>query len=211
MHVFGLTGGIASGKSAVARLYRNWGVPVVDADAVAREIVGKGLPALTELVAAFGEDVLDASGELDRKALASKSFASLEGRRTLGAITHPRIAARSQEHFAAHAAAGEPLCGYEAALLVENGLADAFRPLVVVAAPEAIQLARAIARDGAAPEDVRARLAAQMPAATKTAAADFVVDNSGSLEALESRAADVFRAICARLRVDDARYRLPAR
>ena len=186
---------------------------MLDADDVAREIVQKGMPALTDLVAAFGADVLDANGELDRKALAAKSFASLEGRRTLGAITHPRIAARSQEHFASHAAAGEPLCGYEATLLVENGLADAFRPLVVVTAPEAVQLERAMARGkgSIAGDEVRARLAAQMPAATKAAAADFVIDNAGSMEALEARAAAVLRAICAQLGVDDARYRVPTR
>jgi dephospho-CoA kinase len=211
VRVFGLTGGIASGKSTVARRFREWGLPVVDADVIAREIVQKGSPALEELARTFGDDVLDAGGELDRKALADKAFASPEGRRALGAITHPRIAARSQERFAELAAHGEPLAAYEAALLVESGLAGAFRPLVVVIAPADVQLARALGRGDAGADDVRARIAAQMPQAEKAAAADFVIDNAGSLESLDRRAAAVLRQIAAGAGVDVARYRIPSR
>ncbi len=210
MHVFGLTGGIASGKSTVAALFRSWGVPVVDADAIAREIVAPGAPALDELVRTFGPEVIGPDGVLDRKALGRRAFATPEGRRALGAITHPRIAARSQERFAELAAAGEPLAAYEAALLVENGLADGFRPLVVVAAPPEVQLARAMARDGEAEVDVAARLAAQMPLEVKVAAADFVIENAGTLEALAARAAAVLGEVCARAGVDRARYAGPA-
>lgn len=210
VHVFGLTGGIASGKSTVAALFRTWGVPVVDADAVAREVVQKGAPALRELTEAFGDDVLGPDGELDRKALAKKAFASPDGRRRLGAITHPRIAARSQERFAELAESGAPLVAYDAALLVENGLQDVFRPLVVVAAPLELQLARAILRDNEPEADVKARLAAQMPLEKKVAVADFVIDNGGTKEALAARTAEVLRSVCARVGVDANRYAIPA-
>lgn len=209
VHVFGLTGGIASGKTTVASLFREWGVPVVDADAVAREVVMKGAPALDDLARAFGPEVLDAAGELDRKALARLAFASPEGRRTLGAITHPRIAARSQEHFATLAARGEPLAAYDAALLVENGLAEAFRPLVVVAAPEALQRARAVARDRDDDSAIAARIAAQMPLAAKVAVADFVIDNDGSLAALAAKARTTLLSVLERLGIDRDRYRIP--
>jgi dephospho-CoA kinase len=206
VRVFGLTGGLGSGKSTVAALFRQWGVPVVDADAIAREVVAAGSPGLTELVAAFGPDILNPAGELDRKALARRAFATPEGRAKLGAITHPKIGARSQERFHELGAQGEPLVAYEAALLVENGLADAFRPLVVVAAPPELQRARAIARDAEPAAEVEARLAAQMPLERKVAAADYVIENTGTLEALAQRASDVLGAICAELGIDRARY-----
>lgn len=209
MHVFGLTGGIASGKTTVASLFREWGVPVVDADAVAREVVLPGSPALAEIARAFGPEVIGEDGALDRKALAKRAFATPEGRRALGAITHPRIAARSQEHFARLTAAGEPLVAYDAALLVENGLADAFRPLVVVAAPEALQRERAAARDGEDEAAVAARIAAQMPLADKVAVADFVIQNDASREALAARARDVLLGVLGRLGIDRDRYRIP--
>lgn len=97
---------------------------------------------------------------------------------------------------------GHPLACYEAALIVENGVADAFRPLVVVSAPEATQVSRACARDGAAEDDVRARIRAQMPLAEKVKAADFVIENQGSLADLHRRTDEVLAAICARLDVD---------
>jgi dephospho-CoA kinase len=209
VHVFGLTGGIASGKSTVAALFRSWGLPVVDADAIAREVVASGAPALAEIVQTFGSEVLGPDGALDRKALARKAFATPEGRRALGAITHPPIAARSQERFQELAKTGEPLAAYEAALLIENGLGDAFRPLVVVAAPRDVQLARAMARDGDLEADVSARLAAQMPLEAKVAAADFVIENAGSLADLGARAAVVLGEVCARAGVDPTRYARP--
>lgn len=208
--IFGLTGGIATGKSSVANFFRSWGVPVVDADGVAREVVAKDTAGLAELVAAFGAEILDDSGALDRKALARLAFANPEGRRILGRITHPKIAARSQEHFSAIASRGEPLIAYEASLLVENGLADLFRPLVAVTAPEELQLSRALHRDGDREEDVRSRIAAQMPSAAKAAAADFVIDNRGTLAELERASRTVLLEICRALGVDSTRYALGA-
>lgn len=210
MHLFGLTGGIASGKSAVAARLAARGVPVIDADAIAREIVRKGSPALAEIAAALGDDVIGPDGELDRKKVADRVFADPEKRLALNAITHPRIAALSMERAAEHGARGEELVCYEAALLVENGLADALRPLVVVAAPEDVQARRAAARDGVPLEHARARIAAQMPLAAKVKAADHVIENVGTLAELSAEADRVLDAICARAGVDPARYPRPA-
>lgn len=195
LRLFGLTGGLASGKSTVAALLRARGLPVIDADQLAREVVAPGSEGLEAVVAAFGRGVLCADGSLDRAAMAEIVFGDATKRRTLNGILHPRIGALTAERAAELEARGEPLACYEAALLVENGLADAFRPLVVVAAPEAIQIARAMARDGATEEQVRARLRAQMPLSAKVAAADHVIDNAGSLEQTERQVDEVLRAI----------------
>lgn len=195
MIFFGLTGGIASGKSSVARRFRAQGVPVVDADQVAREVVEPGSDGLVEVVDAFGAGVVASDGTLDRKALAAVVFGDEAARRRLNAILHPRIAARTAELGATYAARGEPIVCYEAALLVENGVADAFRPLVLVAAPEEEQVRRTMARDGLTEAEARARLAAQMPLSAKRAVADHVIDNDGDLAQLERRADEVLAAI----------------
>lgn len=207
VRLFGLTGGIASGKSTVARRFRERRVPVLDADVIAREIVARGTDGLAALVDAFGPSIVGADGELDRKALAAIAFADPAARGKLNAITHPRIAMATQTATARLAEQGEPVACYEAALLVENGVADMFRPLVVVAADEPTQLARAMARDAASEADVRARLAAQMPLAQKTAKADFVITNDGSQAQLIARADEVLDAVLAQLGVDLGRYR----
>ena len=206
MHLFGLTGGIASGKSTVAARLRRRSVPVIDADELAREVVAPGTDGLRALVEAFGERVLGPGGALDRKAVARIAFADDEARRTLNAITHPRITRLTMERAAELARAGEPLACYEAALIVENGVADAFRPLVVVSCPEDVQVARVRARDRASAEDALARIRAQKPLAEKVAVADFVIDTSGSLEDNARRTDEVLVAICARVGVDPARY-----
>lgn len=195
MRVFGLTGGIACGKSAVAAELRRRGVPVIDADALAREVVAPGTDGLAEIARAFGPEVIAADGSLDRKALAAIVFADPAKRKRLEAITHPRIAALGARRAEELAAAGHDLACYEAALLVENGLADAFRPLVVVVAPEDAQIARIRSRDGATEEEARARIRAQLSNAEKARAADFVVENAGSLAELASTVDEVLREI----------------
>jgi dephospho-CoA kinase len=207
VHLFGLTGGIASGKSTVAARLRARGVPVIDADELAREIVEPGTEGLRAIVEAFGDGVLDPSGALDRKALARIAF-SEAARRRLNAITHPRIGQRSAELADALGRAGEPLCCYEAALLVENGIADMFRPLVVVSCPESVQIERVRARDDASRADAIARIAAQKPLAEKVAVADFVIDTNGPIERSRERTDEVLRAIAERVGVDPARYAL---
>jgi dephospho-CoA kinase len=199
MRMFGLTGGIASGKSTVAARFRARGLPVLDADRIAREVVLPGTPGLAALVEAFGEGVLADDGTLDRKALAALVFGDAALRRRLDAIVHPRIAARTAELAAELEARGAPLACYEAALLVENGLVEAFRPLVVVALPEAQQLERARLRDGSTEAEARARLASQRPLADKVALADVVIDTSGTRDEVNERADRALDEVTARL------------
>lgn len=206
MHLFGLTGGIASGKSAVAARLRARGLPVIDADVLAREAVAKGTEGLADVVAAFGRGVLTEGGVLDRKKVASLVFEDDAKRARLNAIVHPRVTALTLARAEELRARGEPLACYEAALIVENGVADAFRPLVVVAAPEDTQVARARARDAADEAEVRARIRAQMPLSEKVKVADYVIENTGTLEDLARRTDEVLEAICGALGVDARRY-----
>jgi dephospho-CoA kinase len=194
----GLTGGIASGKSTVGKLFRQLGATVVDADEVAREVVERGSEGLGEIVTAFGPDVLAADGSLDRKKLGAIVFEQPEDRVRLERITHPRIFARSMQLMAAAAARNEALALYEAALLVENGSYKMMQALVVVAAHEATQLARVATRDGLDEAAARARMAAQMPLEKKIAVADYVIWNDGDLAALEARTREVHGALLAR-------------
>jgi dephospho-CoA kinase len=208
VHVFGLTGGIASGKSTVAARWRSTGLPVIDADQLAREVVLPGSDGLREIVEAFGSSVLLPDGALDRKALARLAFADADARKKLERITHPRIAQKTVERTLELTRAGEPLACYEAALLVENDLTPHFRPLVVCACSEDVQLARVLARDKASAADALARIRAQKPLAEKVAVADFVIDTSGSLDDNARQSHEVLAAICARLAVDAHRYGL---
>jgi dephospho-CoA kinase len=187
IRVFGLTGGVASGKSSVSRLLRARGVEVVDADEVARAVVEPGSEGLREVVACFGDEVLRADGSLDRPRLGKLVFAEPERRAELNGILHPRIAAETQRRIASLERRGVMLACYDAALLVENGLADAFRPLVVVALDAEAQVARLCARDGIDEPAARQRLQAQFPLHKKVAEADVVIDNGGTLEQLEAR------------------------
>ncbi len=179
MRVVGLTGGIATGKSTFAAALRVRGVPVVDADALARDVVARGSPALAEIARTFGADVLDPGGALDRKKLAARVFADPQARRRLEAITHPAIRDAMLAETARLDAAGHDLAFYDAPLLYEVGLDAALDSVVVVYAPREAQRARLAARDGIAPADAEARLAAQWPIEEKAARADFVVDNTG--------------------------------
>ncbi len=177
VHVIGLTGGIASGKSTVARLLSERGAAVIDADLLARQIVEPGQPALAELVARFGSTILTPEGRLDRKRLGAIAFSDSQARADLGKITHPRIAAASAAAIAAHARAGAGVVFYEAALLVENRAHLGLAGLIVVATSEDVQHARLVQRDGLSAEDARARIAAQAPLADKLAAATWVLRN----------------------------------
>ena len=181
--VIALTGGIGSGKSTVAALLRAHGAVVVDADAIAREVVEPGRPALAEIVEAFGPGVLAEDGSLDRQALGRIVFADPRQREALEAITHPRIAARSAELIAA--APSGSVVVYDMPLLVEQG-GEGLRSwdaVVVVDAPDDTRLARLVGR-GMSAEDARARMAAQASREARLAVADYVVDNSGSVEDL---------------------------
>lgn len=180
MRVYGLTGGIASGKSTVAGMFRDLGARVIDADLLARDVVATGSEALAEIEANFGSNVLRKDGSLDRTALGAIVFADDAARQVLNSITHPRIAQAGQEAIHQLAAEGEELVLYEAALIVENGLHRGMHGLIVVSIPEELQLQRLQARDGLSLDEARARLSAQLPLAKKLAVADYVIDNSGT-------------------------------
>lgn len=208
IHLFGLTGGIGSGKSTVAAAFRDRGLPVIDADQLAREVVEPGSEGLAAIQEAFGADVLDGSGALDRKKMAAVVFGDAEARRTLNSITHPRVAALAQSRAQQLDGQGEPLACYEVPLLVEGRLTEMLRPVVVVSVPPEVQVERTVARDGCTEDEARARIAAQMPLSEKVEVADFVIDNTGSVEATRERSAEVLAAVCERVGVSPDRYGL---
>jgi dephospho-CoA kinase len=182
----GLTGGIASGKSAVADRLASHGATIIDADRVAREVVEPGQPALAEVLARFGADLLGADGRLDRAALRRKVFDDPAERRALEAILHPRI--RALVRARAEAARG-PYCVVAVPLLVESGGDYGWLDLVVVVdVPEPVQLARLMARDGLTEPLARAMIEAQASRERRLQRADEVVRNDGTL-------ADLHRAV----------------
>lgn len=194
----GLTGGIGSGKSTVAAMLRERGVPVIDADALARQVVEPGLPAHGEIARAWPEVIAD-DGRIDRKALAARVFADPASKARLEAMTHPRIRARIADERTALGAAGHRLAVLEAALLVETGIYRELDGLIVVVASEASQVRRVVARDGCTPEAAMARLRAQQPAEDKVRVADYVVENDGSLSDTRARVEAVLTALTAHL------------
>ncbi len=195
VRVIGLTGGIASGKSTVAAMLRELGAPVVDADLLARQVVAPGSPALAEIAARFGNGVLTAAGELDRKKLGDIVFGDPAARKALEAITHPRIAAASQQEIARHAAAGAAVVIYEAALIVENRLHEAMAGLIVVSVPEDDQRSRLTSRDGIDRAAAEMRIRAQLPLADKRAVATWVIDNGGTLDETRAQVRRVWEEI----------------
>ncbi len=196
----GLTGGIAAGKSTVSRAFEALGVPIVDADLLAREVVEPGTEGLAEIVRVFGADVLQADGRLDRKALGARVFADAALRAKLNAITHPRIALAAAQRMQAIAKLQVPYAMYEAALIVENGMHRGMHALVVVSVDELTQLERLKLRDGLTHDEALARVAAQAPLAHKLAAADFVIDNSTHRDLTLSRVNEVHDALLARVK-----------
>jgi dephospho-CoA kinase len=189
MHV-GLTGGVASGKTTVAAMLRDLGAVVVDADVLAREVVEPGTPGLAAVVAEFGPDVLTADGHLDRARLGAIVFADPQCRASLEAIIHPRVRARAAEIEAA--APVGVLVVHDIPLLVETGQAGDFDAVLVVDVPVDLQVQRAAIDRGWSEDEARSRISAQASRAARLAAATHVIDNSGTLEDLRHRVAEVF-------------------
>lgn len=184
MKVFGLTGGIATGKSTVAHLLRLRGVPVVDADASARAVVEPGSPVLAAIVDALGPEVLTEDGQLDRPAVRARIASDPDARATLEALTHPAIRAHIQDQLRALESDGHPTAVVEAALMVETGSYHNYDKLIVVSCNEATQLNRALSRDGSDEATIRGLISAQLPLSDKEAVADVVIGNDGSLDDL---------------------------
>lgn len=203
MRLIGLTGGIGSGKSTVARLFAERGAVVIDADQVAREVVEPGEPALDAIRVRFGPGVIDADGQLDRPALAAIVFGDVAARRDLEGITHPRIAERIAERIEAVRRAEETdgverVVVLDHPLLVESGAAVGYRTVVVVEAPLETRIHRLVTARGMGEADARARVAAQADDDARRDAATHLVDNGGDVEALGAQVdavlADVWAA-----------------
>lgn len=201
LKLVGLTGGIGSGKSTIAAMIREQGIPVLDADAIAREVVAPGQPALGEIAAAWPE-VVGADGTLDRKRLGEIVFADKAAQARLEAITHPRIRERITARADQLAAVGYGLAFLEAALLVESGFHRQLDGLVVVAAREDVQVARVMVRDGCSRDSALQRIRAQSSLSEKARAADYVLENEGSLDQARARLREILRTLGASAKVD---------
>ncbi|NCO57167.1 MAG: dephospho-CoA kinase [Nitrospirae bacterium CG18_big_fil_WC_8_21_14_2_50_70_55] len=197
MPLYGLTGGIATGKSLVLHLFEEAGARCFDADTWARQAVAPGSAGLRAVVARFGRELLRADGTLDRQALGARLFHDPEVKRDLEAILHPRIAAIGlKELRAARRAEPARLLVAEIALLFEVGRDWALDGTILVYAPAAVQLARLIARDHLDEGEARARLAAQLPIEVKRDRADFVIDNRGDRDATAAQVAALYPQLC---------------
>jgi dephospho-CoA kinase len=193
----GLTGGIGSGKSTVARLLEKRGAVVFDADLLAREAVAPGTPGHAAVIERFGADVLAPGGELDREALASIVFADPSARRDLEQIVHPEVRRLFAEGSEAYRDTDQVVV-FSAPLLVESGMHTAFEILVVVSATVATQIERLMRQRGMSEASIRARIDAQAPLENKAAVADFIVDNEGTLDELESQVELLWNDLSAR-------------
>lgn len=195
MRLIGLTGGIATGKSTVAGLLAARGAAVVDADALAREVLLPGAPAYDEVRARFGTGVIDDSGAVDRPALGAIVFADPALRGELERITHPRINALMQERLAGALASTAALVVADIALLFESRSDHGFEGTLLVYAPAPTQLRRLHDRDGLDEPAARQRLLAQLPIDDKRALATWVIDNSGSRESTAAQVDAWWRAV----------------
>src|SRR6267378_5281763 len=192
MRILGLTGGIGSGKSMVAQMFAQLGAVVVDADQLAREVVEPGQPALQEIAASFGPEVLLSDGRLDRPKLAGIIFADPAERAKLDAITHPRIRARMDEEIGARRS-GPGVLLLDIPLLYENYRINLVEKVIVVWVDSPTQLRRLRQRGGLSAEAARQRINAQMPLDAKRARADHVIDNSGRLEDTRRQVEAIYR------------------
>ncbi|MEU2574432.1 dephospho-CoA kinase [Streptomyces anulatus] len=186
----GLTGGIGAGKSEVSRLLVKYGAVLIDSDRIAREVVEPGTPGLAAVVEEFGPGVLTAEGTLDRPALGAIVFADAGRLAALNAIVHPLVGARAAE--LERAAPEDAVVVHDVPLLTENGLAPFYDLVVVVDATSETQLERLVTLRGMTESDARARMAAQATRDQRRAVADLIVDNDGSLEALEPQVRTVW-------------------
>jgi dephospho-CoA kinase len=199
VYLVGLTGGIGSGKSTAAARFADLGVPVIDADLVAREIVERGEPTLADLAARFGAAVLQADGRLDRQALADIVFRDPAARADLDRLTHPRIAGRIAERIAELGAGwdrpGPPMAIVDHPLLIETGQAGRFDAVVVVLVPVEERVRRLVEQRGLQEEDARARIAIQADDDARRTVATHVLTNAGTVEELHRQVDAVYELL----------------
>jgi dephospho-CoA kinase len=187
----GLTGNIASGKSSVARVWEGLGATVVDADELARRAVEPGTPAHAAIAEAWGSEVVEPGGGLDRAALRRIVFQDPAARERLEGIVHPAVAGLRDGLYREARSRGERLVVADIPLLFEVGMADEFDVVVLVEAPEETRLMRLVGDRGLEPDEARRMIAAQMPSELKRARADLVIENAGTLAELERREREV--------------------
>lgn len=191
MRIVGLTGGIASGKSAVAAVWRSLGVLVIDADQLAKDVVKKGEPAFDQIVQQWGSTVLAADGELDRARLGELVFANVEQRKVLEGITHPAVAAAFMQACQDAVKNGTDVVVYDVPLLVEKNLHTWMSAVVVVEAPQEVRVTRLMARNGLTAEQALTRVHAQATDEERRRVATVVIRNDGTLDELRMRAVEV--------------------
>ncbi|HYJ16825.1 MAG TPA: dephospho-CoA kinase [Candidatus Limnocylindria bacterium] len=191
----GLTGGIASGKSTVAKILTELGAAIVDADILSREVVAPGHDGWKEIVATFGRDVLQADQNLDRQKLRTLIFNNPDARKQLEAIIHPRVRALAEQRIRDHGEAGYAVVVYEVPLLFEGNLQEWLRPVILVASNVDLQRQRLQRRDGLDATAAQKHIDAQMSLEDKRKLADYVIENDGSLADLESQV----RAVLAKI------------
>jgi dephospho-CoA kinase len=197
LRLFGLTGGIASGKSTVSRMLRELGAHVLDADVIAREVVEPGTPGLAAIAARF-PNVLTPDGRLDRAKLGARVFADPTERAALNAIIHPLVGQAFLEKMQALAAQGLERVIYDVPLLIENGLQGGMDGVLLIWVPRHLQKARLMARDGLDEGAAEARIGAQLPLDDKRRHATWIVDNSGDLASTRAQVEQVWEAMLAR-------------
>jgi dephospho-CoA kinase len=202
--VLGLSGGIGTGKSTVARFLGSLGATVIDADAIVHELQAPGTPMLDEIAEAFGSGIIDTEGRLDRNALGATVFRDAAARRRLEQIVHPKAIATIADRVARAQSAGTPLIVVDIPLLFDMGESSSsrkstppFEATVLVYAPEQQQIERQVKRDGCDREEALERIRAQLPIESKKAMADVVIDNSGSLEETQRQARTLFERFTA--------------
>jgi dephospho-CoA kinase len=196
MLIVGLTGGVASGKTAVSRVLREEGAYIIDADQIARELVQPHKPAWNELVRAFGKEILQEDGSIHRRKLADKVFTDPEQRKVLNQILHPRIKEEMDRRTKEIGQRDpEAIVVIDAPLLVELGVYRQVDQLIVVTSTQMQQMERLKERDGRSPEEALRLFSSQMPVEEKVKLADFVIRNEGSLEETKKRAKEVFKEL----------------
>ena len=186
----GLTGGIASGKSTVSAMLAELGAVIIDADALAREVVQRGSPGLDAVVAEFGNALLTSEGDLDRAAMGSLVFGDAAARKRLEAIVHPLVFERMVA--LEEAAAEDDLVVHDIPLLAEGGRGDTFDAVIVVDCPPELQIARMMSDRGWTREDAESRIAAQAFREQRLAIATHIIDNTGDIDELRDRVVAVF-------------------
>jgi len=197
--ILGLTGGIATGKSTVTGMLRERGIPVIDADQIARDVVEPGKPAYEAIVAHFGNEILLEEGQIDRKKLGEIVFSDESERQKLNAIVHPEVRRVMREEAEAAEKNGASIVFMDIPLLFESKLQYLVDKIVVVYAPAPMQLARMMERDELQEEQAQKRLRAQFPIDQKKADADFLIDNSRSREETEQQVEEMLSAIRAEI------------